>query len=205
MKTNASQLAPLFRSDTQGRLLARLFNEPDREYTLAELTSAAGTSQPTAWRECQRAESAGLVVSRSVGRTLLYKASATHPLFTAFQQILLSTFGAPAVIAAEYSDISGVEAVLLFGSWVERFKGKTNRNPADIDVLVLGKPNRDTLYEAEMRAERTLSTPVQTTIRAVSAWLNPDPFLNDVHKKDHMVLYVADDNANLPSLRDQLG
>ncbi|MEN9711397.1 MAG: hypothetical protein RL441_1389 [Actinomycetota bacterium] len=205
MKSATSPLAPLFRSDTQGRILAALLASPHREFTVAELTQIGDTSQPTAWRECQRAETAGLVASRAVGRTLLFKANEHHPLFTSFRQILISTFGPPAVIAPEYRDIAGVEAVILFGSWVERFKGKTNRNPADIDVLVLGKPNRDALYEAEMRAEKALSIPMQTTIRAVSAWLNPDPFLTDVHKKDYMVLYVADDNANLASLRDQLG
>jgi hypothetical protein len=40
----------------------------------------------------------------------------------------------------------------------------------DIDVLVLGDPDRDALYEAAGRAERRLGRPVQVTVRDAS-WL----------------------------------
>jgi hypothetical protein len=40
----------------------------------------------------------------------------------------------------------------------------------DIDVLVLGDPDRDALYEAVRRAEHRLGRPVQVTVRDGS-WL----------------------------------
>jgi hypothetical protein len=40
----------------------------------------------------------------------------------------------------------------------------------DIDVLVLGKPDRDELYGALAEAERRLGRPVQATVRA-AGWL----------------------------------
>ena len=91
-------------------MLAKLFNESDREFTLNELAEAAQTSQPTAWRECQRVAQAGMVSTRAVGRTTLGKANERHPLFAHFKAIVVSSFGAPAVIADYYSDIDGVEA-----------------------------------------------------------------------------------------------
>jgi hypothetical protein len=40
----------------------------------------------------------------------------------------------------------------------------------DIDVLILGEPDRDRLYAALSTAEQRLARPVQATIRD-SAWL----------------------------------
>ncbi|MGH7734421.1 MAG: hypothetical protein ACREOE_12150 [Gemmatimonadales bacterium] len=40
----------------------------------------------------------------------------------------------------------------------------------DIDVLVLGQPDRDQLYEAISKAETRLGRPVQATVRE-AGWL----------------------------------
>jgi hypothetical protein len=45
------------------------------------------------------------------------------------------------------------------------------RPVADIDVLILGSPDRDQLYEALSAAETRLGRPVQATIRE-AGWLN---------------------------------
>ena len=38
MKVAAPSLAPILRSDTQGRILARLLADPDKSFNLSELT-----------------------------------------------------------------------------------------------------------------------------------------------------------------------
>ena len=48
------------------------------------------------------------------------------------------------------------------------WRGK--RAVGDIDVLVLGKPDRDELYEALAEVERRLGRPVQATVRGAD-WL----------------------------------
>jgi predicted nucleotidyltransferase len=67
--------------------------------------------------------------------------------------------------------VSGITAGYIYGSWAARHEGQTGQRPVgDIDVLVLGEPDRDQLYAALSAAEQRLARPVQATIHD-HAWL----------------------------------
>ena len=85
--------------------------------------------------------------------------------------MLTRAFGVPAVLAREFGRVGGISAAYVYGSWAARHAGQSGERPVgDIDVLVLGEPDRDQLYEAARVAEERLGLPVQVTIREVS-WL----------------------------------
>jgi predicted nucleotidyltransferase len=184
MKVAPPVLAPLLRSDTQGRILAEVFVDPEREHSVTSLANHAGTSLPTALRELDRAEAAQIVTSRRVGNTRLVKANPSNPLYSALREIVLATYGPPAVVLEELGNFSGIEHLYLFGSWAARYQGEAGRTPNDIDVLVIGAPDRDQVYEAGERAEKRLRLPVQVTIRSPEQWARPDdPFLAEVRRR----------------------
>lgn len=116
MKVPAPSLTPILRSDTQGRILARLLADPSNAYSLSDLVEWAGSSMPTVQREVGRAERAGIVTTEKVGPSRLVRANAEHPLFAPLSQIMLATYGPPAVVAREFADVDDAEAVLIFGS-----------------------------------------------------------------------------------------
>ena len=59
----------------------------------------------------------------------------------------------------------------MYGSWAARFLGAEGQRPVeDIDLLVLGEPDRDALYLQVDRAATRLGRPVQVTIRD-SDWI----------------------------------
>ncbi len=195
MKVPAPSLAPILRSDTQGRLLARLLADPRRAYNLTELVEWAGSSMPTVQREVGRAEEAGLVTSEKVGPTRLVRANPEHPLFEAVRQLILATYGPPAVVAGEFEGIGDAHAVLLFGSWAARYLGQPGRAPNDIDVLVIGSPDRDAVDDAAERVERGIGMPVQATVRSRSQWTaERDSFVREV-KSRPLVVVLAKDSA----------
>ena len=134
------------------------------------LATRAGTSLPTALREVDRAEAARIVTTRRLGNTRLVRADTTNPLYRPYSEIVLATYGAPAVLAYELAGISGVERLFIFGSWAARYMGEAGRAPNDIDVLVVGGPDREALYEAAERAEQRIGLPVQVTVRSALAW-----------------------------------
>ncbi len=128
-------------------------------------------------RRCsaRRAERAGLVTSRKVGNTRLVRAEVSSPYYAGLAEVLTRAFGVPAVLpavlAGELTGVRGIASALVFGSWAARRAGQGGVRPVgDIDVLVLGDPDRDALYEAAALAERRLGRPVQVTIRDAS-WL----------------------------------
>lgn len=193
MKVPPSSLAPILRSDTQGRILARLLTDPTRSYNLTELVDWAGSSMPTVQREVRRAEDAGIVETERVGPTRLVRANPDHPLFDALRQIVLASYGPPAVIAREFADIDGTDAVLLFGSWAARYLGQPGRAPNDVDVLVVGTPDRDEVDDAAERTEQAIGLPVQATVRTRAQWSTPqDSFIREIRSRPLLVVLTDD-------------
>lgn len=196
MKVAAPSLAPMLRSNTQGRLLARILADPATEHNLTELVEWTHSSMPTVSREVERAEQAGIVTSRKTGPTRLVRANQDHPLYPAVRQLILGTYGPPAVIAETFADLAGAEAVVLFGSWAARYVGQPGRAPNDIDVLVIGEVDLDAMHDAADAAERQIGLPVQATARTRDAWLGADEsFIREVRSRP-LVPVLVDDRAS---------
>jgi predicted nucleotidyltransferase len=120
-----------------------------------------------------RAEQAGVVSSRRVGNTRLVTV-ADSPLTGPLAELLLRSFGPRQVVAEELAGIAGIEAAYLFGSWAARYAGEPGRAPGDIDVLVIGDPDRDELDDAAQRAGVRLAREVNVTIRSSQWWRDGD-------------------------------
>jgi DNA-binding transcriptional ArsR family regulator len=181
VRTAAPPLLPIFRSQLQGELLAAVLLSPDEEQSLTHLAERLGASLATVQREVHRLEQAGILRSRRVGNTRLVSAETTSPVFAPLAELVLRSFGPVEVVRAEFDKIAGIDELYLFGSWAARYDGQPGRAPADVDVLVIGRPDRDEVYEAALRAEQRLHRPVNTTIRSRAAWSRSDDgFLSQV-------------------------
>ncbi len=169
MQAPPPPLLPLLRSRLQADMLTLVLLTPNREWSLTELADRTGASLSSAQREMARAQEAGVVASRRLGSTRLVTA-AESPLTGPLTELLLRSFGPRQVIAEELSGLADIERVLLFGSWAARYAGQTGPAPADIDVLVIGRPDRDDLDEAAQRAGSRLGREVNVTIRSPQWW-----------------------------------
>ena len=162
---------PILRSQQQGELLARLLGDPELEVSLTDLAGLVEAPVSSVYREIERAETAGLVVSRRIGNTRLVRANTDSPYFSGLSDVLVRAFGPPEVLAEVLTGIDHIDSAYIFGSWAARFQGDSGERPvADIDVLVLGEPDRTELYAAASAAEARLGRLVQVTVRA-AGWL----------------------------------
>jgi hypothetical protein len=100
MRVASPALAPILRSDAQGRLLAELFADPEAERSVTSVATAIGVSLPTALREVDRLVAAEYLVERRTGRTRLLRPNTAHPLYRALRQIVLYCYGQAAARAA---------------------------------------------------------------------------------------------------------
>jgi predicted nucleotidyltransferase len=106
-----------------------------------------------------------------VGGTRLVRANTASPYYSGLAEVLTRAFGVPAVLAEALSPLTGIAAAYIYGSWAARHEGQTGQRPVgDIDVLILGNPDRDELYAALSGVEERLGRPVQAAIRDPS-WL----------------------------------
>jgi DNA-binding transcriptional ArsR family regulator len=162
---------PILRSQQQAEILALLLGDPGLELSLTEISARTGAPHPSVHREIERAEQAGLVASRKVGNTRLVRADTTSPYYTGLADVLTRAFGVPAVLAGVLWPVAGISEAYIYGSWAARHEGQPGQRPVgDIDLLVLGEPDRDRLYAALSAAEARLGRPVQATIRE-PGWL----------------------------------
>jgi DNA-binding transcriptional ArsR family regulator len=191
----APPLLPILRSQQQGEILALLLGDPGLELSLTEIAARTGAPHPSVYREIQRAEQAGLVTSRKVGNTRLVRANTASSYYAGLAEVLTRAFGVPAVLVGVLRDVSGITAAYIYGSWAARHEGQAGQRPVgDIDVLVLGEPDRDQLYAALGTAEERLARPVQATIRD-RTWLESGSgaFHDTITSRPLLRLSLADD------------
>jgi len=182
-------LLPLLRSRLQADLLTLVLLNPGKEWTLSELASRIQSTVSSAQREVVRAERAGVITSRRVGNARLVTA-ARSPLTGPLTELLLRSFGPRQVLAEELAGVAGIEDAYIFGSWAARYAGQQGRPPADIDVLVIGAPDRDSLDEAAQRASGRLDREVNVTIRSAQWWrAGDDGFHAEVNRRPLVPVY----------------
>lgn len=166
------ELLPIFRSRQQAELLADILDAPEREQSLAELTRRLGIPTASIHREVERAEAAGVIRSRRVGKTRLVSADTTSPYHAPLRQLLVSAFGVPARLRHALEDLAGVEAAYIYGSWAARWHGEAGTRPVgDIDLLVLGDPDRSELYATVHEVGLDVGREIQVQIRD-PGWLH---------------------------------
>jgi predicted nucleotidyltransferase len=175
---------PLLRSRVQAEALVVVLANPEREWSLTELARRVGASVATVQREIGRAEEAGVVCTRKAGNTRLVRADDRGALTQPLTELLERALGPKQLLADAVSAVPGVEAAFLFGSWAARYSGDRGPAPRDIDVLVIGEPDRDALDDAIAPIELRLARPVQATVRSRMWWESgDDSFRREIAKR----------------------
>jgi hypothetical protein len=183
MRSSAPPLLPIFRSQLQGELLAAVLLSQD-EQSISDLAARLDAPVATVQREVTRLAKAGILTTRRTGHMRLVRGDRSSPIIEPLTDLVLRTFGPVAVLAHELGDVAGVEGAEIFGSWAARYQGESGGPPGDIDVLVIGQPDRDELYDAALRAERALRREVNTVIVSRQRWnAGNEPFLRGVRTR----------------------
>lgn len=179
MRTGAPLLAPIFRSEGQARLLSALLLTGD-ELSIADLASRADIAYPTAHREVARLLDAGILSEQQVGRSRLIRANSASPLVEPLRAILVVATGPAVMLAEELRHIAGIQSAFLYGSFAARLSGLAGPAPQDIDVMVLGEPDVDAVYDACTRVEAAVRRPVNPTILTAEEFAEASGFLDTV-------------------------
>lgn len=170
MRVAAPPLLPIFRSRLQGEILALVLVDPSRSWTIEELADRTGHPYQTVAAEVRRLQDVQLVNVDTVGRTKLLSANESNPYVRPLTQLVLMSFGPPLVISEEFATVSRIEQLMIYGSWAARYEGEAGPVPNDIDLLVIGRPDRDHVHEAALRAQQRLGREVNVTLRTRDAW-----------------------------------
>lgn len=187
----APPVFPIFRSQLTTAVLTHTYLG-EGESSVAQLAASTGTDSGNMAREVSRLEQAGILRSRRVGRTKLVQANADAPFFDALRDLVTITLGPKQVLAEELADLDGIEQAVIFGSWAARMLGEPGHSPLDIDLLVIGRPDRDDLHEAATRATARLGRQVNTVVVSPRRWESSDDgFLAELRSRPQIPVIEA--------------
>lgn len=181
MRSAAPPLLPIFRSRLQADILAALLFDPGTEHTLTGLAHRFGSPLSSVHAEVARLTEAGLLERRNVGRSVVVRANTRSRLTEPLTELLLRSWGPLQVVAEEFASLPLTSGVLIFGSWAARYLGHRGQPPNDLDILVLGEPDRSLVYDAADRCQQRLEIPVNPVIRSPDAWSEAkDPLIQQI-------------------------
>jgi predicted nucleotidyltransferase len=197
MRSTAPALLPIFRSRLQADILAALLLQPDQELSLTDLAARFGAPLSTVHGEVRRLVDGGLLMRREAGRSVMVRSDPGNRLTGPLTDLLLLSWGPPQVVAEEFAGLRGAEQVLIFGSWAARYQQQPGSPPNDLDVLVVGRPRREDVYDAADRAQQRLGLPVNPVIRSSEAWREgTDPLVRHIQLSPFVEVLAPDDTRN---------
>lgn len=182
-------LAPFYRSDAQGAILANVLLQPAEE-SLSSVASATGVPLTTVQREVARLAEAGVFITRKQGNTRLVRPDPDYPLLTPLRQIAAATHGPQRAVQEAFAGLDGVESVAIFGSWAARMAGEPGPMPADIDVLIVGGVGQTEANLTAIRASRRIDREVNPIVISPERWqAAADGFIIELQRRPLIVLH----------------
>lgn len=189
MRTEPPLLLPLFRSRGQAELLARLFLRPEEATSLSELARELELDPATVHREAQRLEEAGILRSTRIGRARVVKPNEESPFHPELSGLILKAFGPVPVLSARLRALPGLEEAFIYGSWARRHAGERGEPPGDIDLLVVGMPDRRKLARLCRAASEELGFEVSPSVVQADEWeVGASGFIRSVKRGPLVVL-----------------
>jgi predicted nucleotidyltransferase len=119
---------------TQQRVLACLFGQPGRSYSVRELIAATGAGSGGVQREVARLAGSGLLVMDQVGNQKRYRANPDSPIHDELAGIVRKTFGLAVPVREALAPLAdAIHAAFVYGSVA---KGE-DTSSSDIDLMLI--------------------------------------------------------------------
>ena len=182
--------------------MAELLLHPGVGRSVTELAGLLGAPQSVISKEVHRLVEARVLSDERIGRIRILTANKDYGLLQPLTQILAATFGPVPVLTRLLAGVTGIDEAFIYGSWAARFLGEAGREPGDVDVLVVGTPDRAVLNEVMVAAERELGLPVQISRVSNKAWAEErEPFIRTVKQRPLVRLELTKES---PSARSKI-
>src|SRR3989442_5591939 len=149
------------RSRVRDRILLEFFAKPGTSVHVREMARRVKASAPTVGAELAELARLGVLQANPVGRSLVYSVNQQSPLLEEIRALVQKTIGVEALIAKAVQGLPGVDAAYIFGSHA----AGTDTARSDIDLLVIGRPDRVALSEKLAPVERTIGRDVNVVTK----------------------------------------
>lgn len=145
----------LITSKTRIRLLVKFFLNPATTAYLRELSDEFGESTNGIRVELNRMAKAGILEKQAQGKTLLYKASLTHPLFKDISGLVAKYMGIDKIVDDVVAKLGELEAAYLTGDYA---RGKDS---GIVDLVLVGEVDKTYLLSLIDKVEAMIDRKIR--------------------------------------------
>lgn len=157
-KSLDSLLESLVTSKTRVKLLLKFFLNQDTQAYLRGLAEEFGESTNAVRVELNRLTEAGFLTVRDDGRTKLYQANPSHPLFPELHSLVKKYLGIDQLIERVLSRLGAVKLAFITGDYA------SGKDSGIIDLTIVGDINRNYLNELIEKTERMIQRKIRVLV-----------------------------------------
>ena len=173
-------LASLITSKTRLKLLLRFFVDPSKGAYLRSLAEEFGESTNSVRVELNRLKDAGLLVSESSGKTIVYKANTQNTFYTALRSLVTRHLGFDVLIEDIVKKLGTVKAAYVTGDTARGL------DTGVISLTIVGSVDGVYLDSLVLKAEKLLGRVVQVEV------ISDVDFCQEVVEKERLMVIWGD-------------
>ena len=153
-------LSIITKSKTRKRLFILFFSNPEKKYYLHEIARLIECPAQNIRRDLLPFVKDEVFKMERVGNLSLYYLNQDYPLYEELKSIITKTVGIEALFKGVLKNISNIQAAFIFGS----FAADKERGSSDIDLFILGGPDKDSLIKAISELEKEIHREINYVI-----------------------------------------
>jgi len=167
---------------SRSAILAALTDAGEEGLHLREIARRGGLSPKSVMRELHSLRDAGILVSRNVGRQVVYRLNPDCPIYEDLQQIVRKTLGLAGILRSALEPLSDqIDCAYIYGSHAS----SEARIDSDIDLMVVGIVSLRELSSPLREAGRSLHREINPTLYTAADYeeerSKSDSFVSRIH------------------------
>ena len=151
-------LESLITSKTRLNLVLKFFLNPETEAYLRSLAEEMGESTNGIRVELDRLTKTNLLEKRNNGRTILYKANKSHPLFPELNSIVRKFFGIDKLVEDVLHKLGSVEMAFITGDYASGI------DSGIIDLVIVGNVDKKYLQRLVEKVEEVIKRKIRVIV-----------------------------------------
>lgn len=174
--------------------LLRLFlTNPDQSFYIQEIGRILGKKPGIFQRTLNNMEKEGILVSEYKANARYFKTNKDYPLYKELKSIVFKTVGVSGGLKEALKKVGDIDFSFIYGSYA---KARENYL-SDIDLVVIGNPNEDSLIKELDKLEDALNREINYKLYSLKDFnkeiKNKEPFLLEILRDKKIMLIGEED------------
>ena len=173
-------LIEITKSRLRQKLLTYFFTNPSSHLYVREMAVVLHEDAGNLSKELKRLEKIGIFASSITGKQKYFSLNNKHPLYKELKSIIFKTVGVEGALKEIISSTESIELSFIYGSFA---KDRQNSS-SDIDLLIVGNPEEDSLMKKIESLEKKLLREINYNI------YQKREFSDKIKKKDSFIMNI---------------